>query len=859
MKQIYRTLLLFLIAFTYSVFAQTYTISGVVTNAESGEKLVGANVYIKVLSTGAVTNADGVYEIPNIPKGTYELTVSYVGFITESQNVYVNSNVTINFNLQPSAVLLGETVVKGTRATLRETPVAFTEVEGADLEFKLASRDLPQMLNTVPSVYSSPGGGGAGDADLYVRGFNQRDIAIMINGVPVNDMENGWVYWSNWAGLGDVTANIQVQRGLGASPYSVNSIGGIVNVQTFGAGRRQEFAKIKTEFGSDNLRKTSVAFATNLSSNFGLTVLVSRKTWDGYAIMTPLDEFTYFFSFGGVFGNHSLEFTGIGSPQEHGQRLYQQSINTWHTRGFDYNPNWGYLNGQPVWERYNKYHKPQFNLNWNWQISDKSLLSTVGYFSFGNGFGTGRLGSNPGTTTAGLIDWDAAYATNTSNIDTNYSSTLNRSVTAIRESWNNHFWTGLLSTFKYDINSELVLNVGIDGRYYVGEHYRRISNLLGGDYYVDNSDVNNPNRMVGVGDRVAYFNDGLVRQFGGFTQIEYNNGKISTFLNVSASQTGYQRKDYFNFLESDNTEADGTPKRITDWEDIFGYTAKTGANFNFDQHNNIFFNVGYFSRAPIFDNVFDFANNKYQNIENEKILGVEAGYGLSTPTVAFVLNGFYTSWKDRAISRSVTNNVTGETFFYNIVGAEQRHIGAEFEGRWMPKRNLEFAGSFSWAENKFMDDVSAIIAPEDDPNQQTFINSYVKDLYVGDFPMTRAALQMMYTIETGGGTSLFFNPVYTFYGRQYAQFDPDRRTDETDRMQSWRVPDFYLIDIHAGVDILFTDFFFKKLNIALHVFNALNNLEYIVDAVDGSDHNKETANVFYGRDRWWNISFSADL
>ena len=72
------------------------------------------------------------------------------------------------------------------------------------------------MLNVTPSVYSTVQGGGAGDARVNVRGFSQRHTAVMINGVPVNDMENGWVYWSNWDGVGDAATSIQLQRGLSA-------------------------------------------------------------------------------------------------------------------------------------------------------------------------------------------------------------------------------------------------------------------------------------------------------------------------------------------------------------------------------------------------------------------------------------------------------------------------------------------------------------------------------------------------------------------------------------------------------------------------------------------------------------------
>ncbi|MBK7381259.1 MAG: TonB-dependent receptor [Ignavibacteriales bacterium] len=852
MHKLYKILLIGLVFLSASVYAQKYTVSGMVTNVENGEKLPGANVYMKALNTGAVTNADGIYSIGNVPKGTYELTVSYVGYISEVSNIYVGGDVSLNFNLKPSPVLLGETVVKGTRATLRETPVAFTEVKGEDIEFRLSSRDLPQVLNVTPSLYSSPGGGGAGDANLVIRGFNQRNIAIMINGVPVNDMENGWVYWSNWAGLGNVTQDIQIQRGLGASPYSVSSIGGVVNVQTFGASGRKEFSKLSTEFGSDNLSKTTFAFSSMITSNIGMTGLVSRKVWDGYANGLYLNEFTYFFSIGGVFGKHSVEFTGVGSPQEHGQRVTRQTIDSWNQRGFDYNKNYGFLFGQPLNEVVNKYHKPQFNLNWNWQLNQSSILSTVGYFSFGTGYGSGRLGSNFIYNTAGLIDFDAVWARNEANLDSNG---VKQSLTILRNSVNNHFWTGILSTYKTNVNDELSLSVGFDGRYYLGEHYREIRNLLGGSYWLNTKDINNPDLITKTGDLVDYHNDGKVMLYGGFAQAEYQTGKISTFLNVSASNTGYQRIDYFNFLNSD-------PAQTTEWQTFLGYTAKTGLNFNIDEHNNVFANVGYFSKAPIFDNVFDFSNNVFADATNEKILGIELGYGLSTPLIALNINGYYTDWKDRAINAFFVYTAPDEStvdYQANIKGAEQKHIGVELESRIKPTNTLEFGLMLSVSDAKFQNDVNARLYPEEDPSQVTEIHSYVKDLYVSEFPMTRASFDMLYRYELGNGSTFIFNPIYNFFGRQYAFFNPDARTNPDDLAQSWRLPDFYLFDVHTAYEILFTNFFVKKATVGLHIFNALNTKNYITDATDGSDHTQYSATVWYGRERWYNLSFTFDL
>ena len=82
----------------------------------------------------------------------------------------------------------------------RKTPVAFSTIPLKKINEELASQDIPLVLNSTPGVYATQQGGGDGDARITIRGFNQRNVAVMIDGIPVNDMENGWVYWSNWFG-----------------------------------------------------------------------------------------------------------------------------------------------------------------------------------------------------------------------------------------------------------------------------------------------------------------------------------------------------------------------------------------------------------------------------------------------------------------------------------------------------------------------------------------------------------------------------------------------------------------------------------------------------------------------------------
>lgn len=96
----------------------------------------------------------------------------------------------------------------------------------------MGHQDYPEIMKLVPGVYATKLGGGQGDARISIRGFQQENIALLLNGVPVSSVENGLVYWSNWAGLGDATQTIQVQRGLGASRVALNSVGGTINIIT---------------------------------------------------------------------------------------------------------------------------------------------------------------------------------------------------------------------------------------------------------------------------------------------------------------------------------------------------------------------------------------------------------------------------------------------------------------------------------------------------------------------------------------------------------------------------------------------------------------------------------------------------
>ena len=114
------------------------------------------------------------------------------------------------------SVMLKNITVTASRGVARKTPIAMSDVDRREVENKLGNNELPEMLNHTPGVYATKNSGAYGDSKLNMRGFQSSNVAVMVNGVPVNDMEHGGLYWSNWGGLGEMVRYMQTQRGLGA-------------------------------------------------------------------------------------------------------------------------------------------------------------------------------------------------------------------------------------------------------------------------------------------------------------------------------------------------------------------------------------------------------------------------------------------------------------------------------------------------------------------------------------------------------------------------------------------------------------------------------------------------------------------
>ena len=182
-------------------FAQG-TISGSVTDGSTGDPLPGASVLVKGTTNGVTADFDGNFTI-SANSGDV-LVISYLGF----QTLEVAAKNGMSVELEPSTTQLEEIVLSSgviDLAQVRKTPVAVSTIQASEIALKVGNMEFPEVMNKTPGVYATKTGGGYGDSRISLRGFDQRNTSFLINGQPVNDMESGWVYWSNWQGLTDVS------------------------------------------------------------------------------------------------------------------------------------------------------------------------------------------------------------------------------------------------------------------------------------------------------------------------------------------------------------------------------------------------------------------------------------------------------------------------------------------------------------------------------------------------------------------------------------------------------------------------------------------------------------------------------
>ena len=900
------------------ISAQLGSVQGVVKDGSTGETLIGANI-LAADGIGTVTYFDGKFII-RIPYGTYNFQVSYVGYETVKQKIEVSEKpVYLEFGL--SSIIIDEVIIVADVARSRETPVAFSNVLPKQIEEELAGRDIPLILNSTPGVYATQMGGGDGDARITIRGFDQRNIAVMIDGLPVNDMENGWVYWSNWFGLDAVTRTIQVQRGLGASKLALPSVGGTMNIITRGLESGQE-TNISREISSEGKLRTTIGFTSGtLINDWGIALAGSFKRGNGWVDNTYSEAWFYYLKIDKRLTRHIISVSAIGAPQHHEQRSYTRPVATYdlgvarelgipvdavnnqgeypfrpviYNMGTHYNQHWGYFRRdrfdenapeEKLAERTNIYHKPQFTLRDFWTPTDNFSISNILYLSLGTGGGIRPISSmdednliaDPEDPHYGLINWQSVYDANAKPIRTpfgikypilpEYSDSLYYSTNFMTNQHNDHIWYGLLSTANLNLKNNFEIAWGLDLRSYKGIHYTTITDLLGGDYAIDKEDTRNDyytnpkSAMKFTGDTISYHEEGLVRWGGLFFQAEYKYDKLTTFINLTSALNGYKRINYFEDSESE-------------WKWTPGFTFKSGANYNLNQHMNVFLNIGYLSKVRPFKYFFvNFSTDFREDTENEKIKAIELGYNYHSPRFTANINTYFTNWINKPTEpiRSLFYPDPEDPYVFIpvealIPGMDAIHKGIEVDFILKIISRLDIEGLFSFGDWKWDKSIRGLQFYTSDAAHKSvdkIIDFDARGIHVGD----AAQFQLGGSIRYEPFQGFYLNGRITHFGKYYSQFTPENTTDENGNVKdSWKIPPNEMVDFNTGFRFSFQDFEKIRFSLRLSVLNVLN-VKYISDATNNDTYNPlpfydfdaKSATVFFGMGRRYTISFGINF
>ncbi|MBN2614090.1 MAG: TonB-dependent receptor [Bacteroidales bacterium] len=850
MKRSFLTLLV--VIFHFTVFSQNL-IMGRLVDQSSHQPVALAQIMIDNLRTGTVSDSSGYFQF-STPENKAYITIKTIGYQNKIVSFTAKGKKTDlgTIDLIPRSYRLNEVNITSGLAQSPRDPVNVTTLNSRTVRNQLGDRPLPLALQSVPSVFSIREGGGSGDAAVSIRGFKQNNVGLLLNGIPINGMENGLVYWSNWLGLNDAAAEIQVQQGPGLANMATDAVGGSINIITRNNHRPKggTFSYQFTDYGNSKLTLTLNSGKTK--NGWKLSFLGSYFQGPGYVDATYVRGFSYFFSANKQINkNNHINITLLGSPQHHGQRTIRLSNEEVQLHGIKYNKDWGGLDGHLMNASENFYHKPFLSINHDLTISQNKHLSNSVFISYGNGGGKWSDSFNYAPsifefrTASGQIDWNRIYSMNATN-QTPYILANGDTVTGyslrVGTNYLSTFITGgFMSTYKQKLDKHFTFTGGVYYRYLNSYLRQQISNLLGGKFYIEDygwslSGVADRNQIKTVGDIIKVDNNSIIQQLNAYSRLVFDNEQIKAYAALGANNHWYQRIDRYNYITHQKSMVVKKP----------GFDFRIGLNVQLSPVSQIYFNAAYISKAPFFTFVFgNYTNVPVQNLQNEIVKTMEIGYRFTGNRLEGAITAYYTRWDNVSLLSDqyvqLTNNQQSRSM---INGLNSLHKGIEGKINYAFSDKIKVGALFSFGDYRWLNNVQATLINNNNVVTDT-INVYAKGLYVGG----TAQRQVGIFADTRWFNRFSLKVEYLFYNKLYADFDPLSRNNPMNLSQPYRFPSYGTLNAYASIP-----FSISKIPALLQVngYNLLNTI-HIVSGLDGSTSDLNSFRGFWSFGTNFNI------
>lgn len=293
-----------LLILSQTVYAQKYTLSGSVKDANTGEELLGATILVKELTaTGTTTNMYGFYSL-TLPAGEYTIIAQYIGYETQSFKVTLNQNIKKDIKLSKSSKQLKEVVIVDEKKdeNITKTQMGVEKISVKDVEaipVLMGERDILKTIQLTPGVKSA----GEGSAGFFVRGGGADQNLILLDEAVVYNASHLLGFFSvfNSDALKDVTLykgsqpaeyggrlasvldvrmkdgndqSYHVDGGIGLISSRLNVEGPIVKERSsFALSGRRTYADLFLKLTNDTNLKRSILYFydLNLKTNYRIS------------------------------------------------------------------------------------------------------------------------------------------------------------------------------------------------------------------------------------------------------------------------------------------------------------------------------------------------------------------------------------------------------------------------------------------------------------------------------------------------------------------------------------------------------------------------------------------------------------
>ena len=755
----------------FSSWGQETILKGRVLETNSYDPIPDVEIYIQNSAFKAATDTLGAFYFfdENLPQGEQILQFSKQGYVGLKIPITIQKDAPVNLN-----PVLMEIDLQKVEAQIGVISLSDSELE----DDEGASYTISGLLQASDDVFLNAAAFDFSATFFNPRGFDNANGKVLINGIEMNKQFDGRPQWADWGGLNDAQRNQQFSMGLQANEYIFGDVAGTTNI-VMRASQYRQGGRISYANSNRSYRGRAMAsYNSGLGKNgWAYSVLLSRRFGDGgFQEGTIYDANSFFASVEKRFSaTSSLNLTAFYTPNHRGKSA-PITDEVENLKGIDYNPNWGYQNGDIRNSKVKTVEEPVIMLNHFWSITDKTSLNTNLGYQIGNtriDYGGTKLITIDGQQAYiggarnpypnyyqklpsyflrfenpspydyqlaylaeqeflndGQLDWKSLYEAN--RIARNSGG---NSMYAIQEDVQDDTQLSANTILNSRISENITLNGSLTYRNLKSVNYAEMKDLLGGTGYLDidyfaegessavigelaQSDLRNRNRIVGEGDRYKYNYELNATVISGFAQAQFKYNHTDFYLAATASQTSYQRNGLFENGNFPGNLSFGESEKLN----FTNFGGKAGGIYKITGRHLIGLNAGYFTKAPTLRNSFSNArqsNAAVIGLESETIQNLDLSYIFRSPIVKARITGFYNTIQNQTdinffFTESAQGFEDGFAFVQEILtGIETRKMGAELGVEAQIMPTFKLKAAGSFGQNVYTKNPNQYLTSED--------------------------------------------------------------------------------------------------------------------------------------------------